>query len=95
MVTTLIIASASVACVALLCFKGVTIHYDKRFTISDERLHTTLTENQVQRLEDSINQNKPKVQEIPEEENSRGITGSMDAVIENLHDIFGPETTEK
>ena len=93
MVTALIIASASVAITALLCFKGVTIHYDKRFTIDDKRIHSTLTENQVQKLEDSINQTNSKVQELPED--NKGISGAMDIVIENLHDIFGPETPDK
>lgn len=93
MVVALIIALAVVVAVALLCFKGVTIRYDKHFTINDKRNQHSLTEAQLQHIEDLINQtNTPPSR--PGEDDEPIFQGSMDKVIENIHDLFGPETNK-
>lgn len=92
MVIALFISLAVVCSVALLCFKGITIKYDKRFTVEDNRNKHTLTAEELKALEVKLNANDPKTVTIDTE---KFAPGPMDAVIAEIQDLFGPEKDDK
>lgn len=93
MVTVLLISLAVVAAVALLCFKGITIRYDKRFTIEDNRNKTNVTIEELKALESRLNVNGKNTSNV-NPGNLEVAPGPMDAVISEIQDLFGPENNE-
>lgn len=92
MVIALFISLAVVGSVALLCFKGITVRYDKKFTVEDNRNKSRLTEEELKLLESKLNAANPKT---PTVDDDKYIPGPMDAVIAEIHDLFGPEKDDK
>lgn len=92
MVTVLLISLAIVGSVALLCFKGITIRYDKKFTIEDNRNKTSVTLEDLKALESKLNTNGRPAAYI---ENEDIAPGPMDAVISEIQDLFGPENNNE
>ena len=92
MVIALFISLAVVGSVALLCFKGITVRYDKRFTVEDNRNKSRLTEEELKLLESKLNAANPKTQAVDDDKYT---PGPMDAVIAEIQDLFGPEKDDK
>lgn len=92
MVSTIFISLAIVCSIALLCFKGITIKYDKHFTIEDNRNKPKLTEEELKLLESKLNVADPKTQAVDDD---KYVPGPMDAVIAEIQDLFGPEKDDK
>ena len=92
MVIALFISLAVVGSVALLCFKGITVKYDKRFTVEDNRNKSRLTEEELKLLESKLNAANPKTQAVDDDKYA---PGPMDAVIAEIQDLFGPEKDDK
>lgn len=87
MVSALFIALGLVGVTALLCFKGITIRYEKTFTVEDKRNGCYLTPTQIKDLEEEANgTGKGTVNIDPENQH----VGSMDGVIATIQDLFGP-----
>lgn len=84
MVTALIISIAVIAVVALLCFKGIKINFNKTFTINDNR--KILTVEQAQDLEKKLNPDRVK-----DDKDETPVGAPMDAVLGTIAEIFGPE----
>ncbi len=89
MVTGVFVAIAIVASVAILSFKGITVRYDKHFTIEDKRGQHFSKEDLV-KMEQDINK-KPEKEVAPEVKNPES---PMNKAIETLQDIFGPGLPE-
>jgi hypothetical protein len=92
MVIALFISLAFVGAIALLCFKGITVRYDKKFTIEDNRNKSRLTEEELKLLEAKLNAANPKTQTVDDDKYT---PGPMDAVIAEIQDLFGPEKDDK
>lgn len=84
MVTTILVSIAVVSAIALLCFKGIKINYNKTFTINDNR--KLLTVEQTQYLEEKLNPDKVK-----DDKDDAPVGAPMDAVLGTIAEIFGPE----
>lgn len=91
MVTALFISLALVGSVALLCFKGITVKYDKKFTVEDNRNKHTLTQDELKLLEAKLNTSS-KDNSI---DTDKFEPGPMEAVIAEIQDIFGPDNNDK
>jgi len=89
MVTTIIISIAMVSAVALLCFRGIKINFNKTFTINDNRKF--LTPTQTEDLEKKLN---PDRTETREDDKDAPTGAPMDVVLGTIADIFGPENKE-
>lgn len=91
MVTTIVlgitIPLAVVMCTVLLVKHGITINYNKKFTIDDKRAH--LTSEQLQVLEQNLNKDTTVNNKEPEYPG-----GPMDSVIAEIQNLFGPEIEE-
>ena len=91
MVTTIVlgitIPLAVILCTVLLVKYGITINYNKKFTIDDKRAH--LTSEQLQVLEQNLNKDTTVNKKEPEYPG-----GPMDSVIVEIQNLFGPETEE-
>lgn len=83
MVVALSVSVAVISAIALLCFKGIKINYNKTFTINDNR--KILTVEQAETLEKKLNPDKT------EDKKDISIRAPMDTVLGNIADIFGPE----
>lgn len=81
------ITLAAVLCTVLLVKYGITINYNKKFTIDDKRAH--LTPEQLQVLEQNLNKDTTVNKKEPEYPG-----GPMDAVIAEIQNLFGPEIEE-
>lgn len=92
MVIALFISLAVVGSVALLCFKGITVRYDKKFTVEDNRNKSRLTEEELKLLESKLNASNPKPQTVDDDKYT---PGPMDAVIAEIQELFGPENDDK
>ena len=92
MVIALFISLAVVGSVALLCFKGITVKYDKKFTVEDNRNKPRLTEEELKLLESKLNVTNLKTQTVDDDKYA---PGPMDAVIAEIQDLFGPEKDDK
>lgn len=92
MVVALFISLAVVGSVALLCFKGITVKYDKSFTVEDNRNKSRLTEEELKLLESKLNAVNPKPETVDDD---KYIPGPMDAVISEIQDLFGPEKDDE
>ena len=92
MVVALFIGLAIVGSVALLCFKGIIIKYDKHFTIEDNRNKHTLTPEELKNLENKLNADKTSATVI---DTDKFAPGPMDSVIAEIQDLFGPENDDK
>ena len=71
---------------------GITVHYDKRFTIDDKR-GTNFKPEELVALEKRVNPVKP--QEPINIDEDKQQMGSMGAVIQNLQELFGPDSEPK
>ena len=91
MVGTIFISLAIVGSIALLCFKGITIKYDKHFTIEDNRNKYNLTQEELKNLENKLNADKTSATVIATE---KFAPGPMDSVIAEIQDLFGPENDD-
>ena len=78
---------AVVLCAVLLVKYGITINYNKKFTIDDKRAH--LTTEQLQVLEQNLNKDTTVNKKEPEYPG-----GPMDSVIAEIQNLFGPEIEE-
>lgn len=91
MVTTVVlgitIPIAVILCTVLLVKYGITINYNKKFTIDDKRAH--LTSEQLRVLEQNLNKDTTVNNKEPEYPG-----GPMDSVIAEIQNLFGPETEE-
>ena len=94
MVIALFISLAFVGSIALLCFKGITVKYDKRFTVEDNRNKPRLTEEELKLLESKLNVDAFKTQTV-DYDDDKYAPGPMDAVIAEIQDLFGPEKDNK
>ena len=92
MVGTIFISLAIVGSIALLCFKGITIKYDKHFTIEDNRNKRTFTQEELKILETKLNADNNSATVI---DTDKFAPGPMDAVIAEIQDLFGPEKDDK
>lgn len=84
MVTTILVSIAVVSAIALLCFKGIKINFNKTFTINDNR--KMLTAEQTQYLEEKLNPDKVK-----DDKDESPVGAPMDSVLGTIAEIFGPE----
>lgn len=94
MVGTIILGVCILGAIALICFKGIHIKYDKNFTVDDKRIQAQIDYEELQRLEKKLNEQKSSEGSAnnPDDE---GTIGPMDAVIAEMHDLFGPEPDQK
>lgn len=81
-----------VGAVALICFKGIKVVYDKIFTVDDKRIQAQLDAEEIKRLEEKLNKTGVNKADNKDEEES---VGPMDSVIAEIHDLFGPETDDE
>lgn len=89
MVGLIILGACIIGAVALVCFKGIHIKYDKKFTIEDKRMQAQLDHSEVQQLEKKLNEQNNN------DDDDEKTVGPMDAVITQIHDLFGPEPDQK
>lgn len=87
MVATIFVSIAVVSAIALLCFKGIKINFNKTFTINDNR--KMLTIEQTQDLEKKLNPDRVKDDKDNKDEVPMG--APMDSVLGTIAEIFGPE----
>ena len=94
MVGTIILGICILGAVALVCFKGINIKYDKSFTVDDKRIQAQIDYEELQRLEKKLNEQKSSEDGANNLDDERTV-GPMDAVIAEMHDLFGPEPSQK
>lgn len=84
MVATIFVSIAVVSAIALLCFKGIKINFNKTFTINDNR--KMLTAEQTQALEKKLNPDR-----VEDHKDETSVGAPMDSVLGTIAEIFGPE----
>ena len=94
MVGTIILGVCILGAVALICFKGINIKYDKTFTVDDKRIQAQMDHEELQRLEKKLNEQKNSEGNADSSDDEKTV-GPMDAVIAEIHDLFGPEPDQK
>lgn len=94
MVGTIILGVCILGAVALICFKGINIKYDKTFTVDDKRIQAQMDHEELQRLEKKLNEQKSSEGNADDFDDGKPV-GPMDAVIAEMHDLFGPEPDQK
>ena len=94
MVGTIILGVCILGAVALICFKGINIKYDKSFTVDDKRIQAQIDHEELQRLEKKLNEQKRSESNADSSDDEKTV-GPMDAVIAEIHDLFGPEPDQK
>lgn len=94
MVGTIILGVCILGAVALICFKGINIKYDKTFTVDDKRIQAQMDHEELQRLEKKLNEQKSSEGNADNFDDEKPV-GPMDAVIAEMHDLFGPEPDQK
>ena len=94
MVGTIILGVCILGAVALICFKGINIKYDKTFTVDDKRIQAQMDHEELQRLEKKLNEQKSSEGNVDDFDDGKPV-GPMDAVIAEMHDLFGPEPDQK
>ena len=94
MVGTIILGVCILGAVALICFKGINIKYDKSFTVDDKRIQAQMDHEELQRLEKKLNEQKSSEGNADNSDDGKTV-GPMDAVIAEIHDLFGPEPDQK
>ena len=93
MVGTIILGICILGAVALICFKGINIKYDKSFTVDDKRIQAQIDHEELQRLEKKLNEQNTKGNNTKDA--NEDVIGPMDAVIAEMHELFGPEPDQK
>ena len=93
MVGTIILGVCILGAVALICFKGINIKYDKSFTVDDKRIQAQIDHEELQRLEKKLNEQNTTGNNTKDA--NEDVIGPMDAVIAEMHDLFGPEPDQK
>ena len=93
MVGTIILGICILGAVALICFKGVNIKYDKTFTVDDKRIQAQMDHEELQRLEKKLNEQNTTGNNTKDA--NEDVIGPMDAVIAEMHELFGPEPDQK
>ena len=93
MVGTIILGVCILGAVALICFKGINIRYDKTFTVDDKRIQAQMDHEELQRLEKKLNEQNTTGNNTKDA--NEDVIGPMDAVIAEMHDLFGPEPDQK
>ena len=93
MVGTIILGVCILGAVALICFKGINIKYDKSFTVDDKRIQAQIDHEELQRLEKKLNEQNTTGNNTKDA--NEDVIGPMDAVIAEIHDLFGPEPDQK
>ena len=93
MVGTIILGICILGAVALICFKGINIKYDKSFTVDDKRIQAQMDHEELQRLEKKLNEQNTTGNNTKDA--NEDVIGPMDAVIAEMHDLFGPEPDRK
>ena len=93
MVRTIILGICILGAVALICFKGINIKYDKSFTVDDKRIQAQMDHEELQRLEKKLNEQNTTGNNTKDA--NEDVIGPMDAVIAEMHDLFGPEPDQK
>ena len=93
MVGTIILGVCILGAVALICFKGINIKYDKSFTVDDKRIQAQMDHEELQRLEKKLNEQNTTGNNTKDA--NEDVIGPMDAVIAEMHDLFGPEPDRK
>lgn len=93
MVGTIILGVCILGAVALICFKG--IKYDKNFTVDDKRIQAQIDYEELQRLEKKLNEQNIIGNNTKGSNEDETVVGPMDAVIAEMHDLFGPEPDQK
>lgn len=93
MVGTIILGVCILGAVALICFKGINIKYDKSFTVDDKRIQAQMDHEELQRLEKKLNEQNSTGNNTKDA--NEDVIGPMDAVIAEMHELFGPEPDQK
>ena len=93
MVGTIILGVCILGAVALICFKGINIKYDKSFTVDDKRIQAQMDHEELQRLEKKLNEQNTTGNNTKDA--NEDVIGPMDAVIAEMHELFGPEPDQK
>ena len=93
MVGTIILGVCILGAIALICFKGINIKYDKSFTVDDKRIQAQMDHEELQRLEKKLNEQNTTGNNTKDA--NEDVIGPMDAVIAEMHDLFGPEPDQK
>ena len=93
MVGTIILGVCILGAVALICFKGINIKYDKTFTVDDKRIQAQMDHEELQRLEKKLNEQNTTGNNTKDA--NEDVIGPMDAVIAEMHELFGPEPDQK
>ena len=93
MVGTIILGVCILGAVALICFKGINIKYDKTFTVDDKRIQAQMDHEELQRLEKKLNEQNTTGNNTKDA--NEDVIGPMDAVIAEMHDLFGPEPDQR
>lgn len=93
MVGTIILGVCILGAVAFICFKGINIKYDKTFTVDDKRIQAQMDHEELQRLEKKLNEQNTTGNNTKDA--NEDVIGPMDAVIAEMHDLFGPEPDQK
>ena len=93
MVGTIILGICILGAVALICFKGINIKYDKSFTVDDKRIQAQMDHEELQRLEKKLNEQNTTGNNTKDA--NEDVIGPMDAVIAEMHELFGPEPDQK
>lgn len=93
MVGTIILGVCILGAVALICFKGINIKYDKTFTVDDKRIQAQMDYEELQRLEKKLNEQNTTGNNTKDA--NEDVIGPMDAVIAEMHELFGPEPDQK
>lgn len=91
MVTGIIVGLAIIVAAIILSVRGIHIKYDKTFTIDDKRMSSNISPETLKQLENILN-TKPGV--TPNQDIEQH-SGPMDAVIAEIHDLFGPGSSPK
>ena len=94
MVGTIILGVCILGAVALICFKGINIKYDKTFTVDDKRIQAQMDHEELQRLEKKLNEQKSSEGNADNSDDEKTV-GPMDAVIAEMQELFGPEPDQK
>lgn len=95
MVGLIVLGVCILGAAALICFKGVHIKYDKSFTIDDKRIQAQMDHEELERLEKKLNEQNTTGNNTKDANEDEVFVGPMDAVIAEMHDLFGPEPDQK
>lgn len=93
-VGTIILGLCILGATALICFKGISVKYDKTFTIDDKRIQAQVDAEELKKLEAKLNNQDKNQPNTDNKDSDTQAVGPMDSVIAEIHELFGPDPNQ-